>query len=109
MSKESSDFKKQINERLTKNLLDIQLLRFINAEPTWGYKIKKNVESDLGIKLRHGALYPTLNALEQQGLVVSKKQQKSGRARKIYSLTPQGTENLAAYYAVLKEQLKNKR
>jgi PadR family transcriptional regulator, regulatory protein PadR len=108
MTPDASEYKKEIVRRLTKNLLDIQLLRLIDAEPMWGYKIKKTFETDLGIKLRHGALYPTLNALEQQGLVTSKKQQQNGRARKIYSLTPMGKECLQAYYAVLKEQIKNK-
>jgi len=103
----SEDYKKQIVQRLTKNLLDIQLLRLIGSEPTWGYKIKKNVEKELEIKLRHGALYPTLNALEKQGLVASQRQQESGRARKIYSLTPKGSEYLEAYNAVLREQLKH--
>jgi PadR family transcriptional regulator PadR len=103
----TSDFKKKIARRLTRDMLDLQLLRLINAEPTWGYKIKKSVETDLDIKLRHGALYPTLNAMEQDGLVASRRQQKSGRSRKIYSLTPKGKEYLDAYYAVLKEQLKD--
>jgi DNA-binding PadR family transcriptional regulator len=104
----TSDFKKQIVQRLTRDMLDLQLLRLISAEPTWGYRIKKSVEADLDIKLRHGALYPTLNAMEKEGLVASKRQQQSGRSRKIYSLAPKGKEYLNAYYAVLKEQLKDK-
>jgi len=102
------DYKEQILRRLTKDLLDIQLLRMIAREPTWGYKIKKNVESNLGIKLRHGALYPTLNVLEQQGLLASQRQTETGRARKIYALTPRGKDFLEAYFAVLKDQLKNR-
>ena len=104
----TQDYKKQIVQRITKNLLDIQLLRLLETEPMWGYKIKKTFEADSGIKLRHGALYPTLNSLEQEGYLTSQKQQHSGRARKTYTLTPKGTEFLESYYAVLKEQLKNK-
>ena len=81
----SETYKKQIVQHIIRNLLDIQLLRIIQAEPTWGYKIKKQVETDFNIKLRHGALYPTLNSLEQKGFVTSQKQQKDGRARKVYS------------------------
>ena len=98
--------KTQIIQRLTKTLLDIQLLRLIGQEPTWGYKIKKTFETELGIKLRHGALYPTLNSLEQSGFVVSQKQTQAGRARKTYTLTLKGKEYLEAYYAVLRDQLK---
>ncbi|MCW4005638.1 MAG: PadR family transcriptional regulator [Candidatus Bathyarchaeota archaeon] len=99
------DYKQQLLERITKNLLDIQLLRFIQKEPMWGYKIKKTVEENLGIKLRHGALYPTLNLLEREGFIASEIQPQGGRARKIYTLTSNGKAYLEAYYAVLKEQL----
>jgi len=104
----TEDYKKEIIRRLTKNLLDIQLLRLVEAEPMWGYKIKKTVESDLGIKLRHGALYPMLNYLEKEGFFTSQKQAESGRARKVYSITEKGRQYLSCYYAVLKEQMKNK-
>ncbi len=105
----TESYKKEIVRRLTKNLLDIQLLRLIRNEPMWGYKIKKTVETDLGIKLRHGALYPTLNYLENGGFLTSQKQQHEGRARKIYTLTPEGKLYLESYYVVLKEQMKGER
>ena len=104
----TEDCKKEIIQRITKNLLDIQLLRLIEAEPMWGYKIKKTVESDLDIKLRHGALYPMLNHLEREGFVTSQKQQQQGRSRKVYTLTEKGNQYLESYYSVLKEQIKNK-
>ena len=75
----------------------------------WGYKIKKTFETDLGIKLRHGALYPMLNFLEKEGYVVSEKQPQNGRARKVYTVTNKGKEYLDAYYAVLKAQTKSKK
>jgi PadR family transcriptional regulator PadR len=98
--------KREIIQRITKNLLDIQLLRLIEAEPMWGYKIKKTVESSLGIKLRHGALYPMLNYMEKGGFLTSHRQQKSGRARKVYTATEKGKEYLESYRAVLKQQIK---
>jgi len=105
----TEEYEKQIVERLTKNLLDIQLLRVLEKEPMWGYKIKKTFETDFGIKLRHGALYPTLKALEQKSFVKSLKQQQGGRARKTYTLAPEGRTYLNAYYGVLEKQTgKNK-
>ena len=104
----TDDYKKEIIRRLTKNLLDIQLLRLVEAEPMWGYKIKKTIESDLGIKLRHGALYPMLNHLENEGFFNSRKQTQSGRARKVYSITEKGKQYLSCYHAVLREQMKTK-
>ena len=101
----TEEFKQEITKRLTKELLDIQLLRLIDAENVWGYKIKKTFEKDFGIKLRHGALYPTLNQLEQKGLLSSSIQKQNGRKRKTYSLTSKGRKYLEDYYLVLKEQL----
>ena len=99
--------KKEIVQRIIKSLLDIQLLRMVKAQPTWGYKIKKKVEADFNIKLRHGALYPALNSLEQKGFLESIKQQKDGRARKVYTITESGKEYLQSYYSIVKEQLKS--
>jgi PadR family transcriptional regulator PadR len=97
----SETYKKEIVQHIIRNLLDIQLLRIIQAEPTWGYKIKKQVETDFNIKIRHGALYPTLNMLEEKRLVHSEKQQKDGRSRKVFTITPEGKEYLTAFYSII--------
>jgi PadR family transcriptional regulator PadR len=97
--------RKEIVQRIIKNLLDIQLLRMVEAQPLWGYMIKKKVETKFHIKLRHGALYPMLNSLERQGFLTSQKQTKGGRARKVYTITKKGEEYLQSYYEVLKEQI----
>jgi PadR family transcriptional regulator PadR len=101
----SETYKKEIVQHIIRNLLDIQLLRIIQAEPTWGYKIKKQVETDFNIKIRHGALYPTLSLLEEKGLVHSIKQQKAGRSRKVYTITREGTDYLVAFYSIIQGQL----
>ena len=98
-------YREELVQRIIKNLLDIQLLRMVQAQPLWGYKIKKKVETNFQIKLRHGALYPTLNLLEQKGFLISQKQTKGGRARKVYTITKKGKEYLQSYYDVLKEQI----
>jgi DNA-binding PadR family transcriptional regulator len=71
----------------------------------WGYKIKKQVETKYEVKLRHGALYPLLNALEQKGFLKSQKQQKGGRTRKVYTITKKGREYIETYDTILKEQI----
>jgi PadR family transcriptional regulator PadR len=98
-------YRKQLVQRIIKNLLDIQLLRMVQAQPQWGYKIKKQVEANFHVKLRHGALYPMLNALEQKGFLTSQKQTKGGRARKIYTITRKGAEYLQSYFDILKQQI----
>jgi DNA-binding PadR family transcriptional regulator len=98
-------YKKEIVQHIIRNLLDIQLLRIIQDQPTWGYKIKKQVETDFDIKLRHGALYPTLKMLEEKGFVACQKQQKDGRSRKVYTVTTEGSDYLQTYYNILQGQL----
>ena len=100
----TEDPKKQIVQRINRTFLDILVLRLIQAEQLWGYKIIKKTEKLFGIKLRHGALYPLLNTLEKGGYVISKKTTKRGRVRKVYKITAKGIEILDAYHQVLKEQ-----
>ncbi len=98
-------YRKELVRRIVKNMLDIQILRMVQAQPLWGYKIKKNVETDFHVKIRHGALYPLLNSLERKGFLTSEKEHTTGRARKVYSITPEGREYLETYYSILKAQI----
>jgi len=101
----TEQFKKEIVQRITRNLLDIQILRLIQTQPMWGYMIKKQAETKFGVKLGHGALYPLLNALEQKSFLTSQKQQQGGRTRKVYSITKKGNQYVETYDDVLKEQV----
>ena len=101
----TEDPKKRIVQRITRNFLDILILRLIQAEPMWGYKILKKTERLFGIKLKHGALYPLLNSLEANSYVKSKRVTKGGRVRKVYEITSKGTQLVDAYHDFLKEQL----
>ena len=98
-------FKKEIVQRIARNLLDIQILRLIDAEPMWGYRIKKQAEAKFGVKLRHSALYPMLSVLEQESYVTSRNERQGGRKRKVYEITRKGKEYLRAYGTVLREQI----
>jgi DNA-binding PadR family transcriptional regulator len=102
----TENFRKEIVQRITRNLLDIQLLRLIQMQPMWGYKIKKEVETKFDVILRHGALYPLLNALEEKGFLTSRKQQQGGRTRKVYTITKKGKEYIETYKDILKEQIR---
>jgi DNA-binding PadR family transcriptional regulator len=98
-------FKKELVQRITRNLLDIQILRLIQTQPMWGYMIKKQAEAKFSVKLRHGALYPLLNALEKEGFLTSQEEKHGGRTRKIYSTTRKGMEYLKAYNMIMREQI----
>jgi DNA-binding PadR family transcriptional regulator len=98
-------YKEELVQRITRNLLDIQILRLIQTQPMWGYMIKKQAETKFGVKLRHGALYPLLNTLERESFLTSQNQRQGGRTRKVYTITRKGQQYLEAYGNILKEQL----
>jgi len=103
----SETFRKQLVQRFSRNLLDIHILRLIQQKPMWGYKIIKQTQERLGVKLRHGAVYPLLNSLEARGFLRSRKEVKGRRVRKIYEITSKGVQLTEAYYDYLREQLQN--
>ena len=101
----TKDPKNLFVQRITKNFLDILILRLIQTEPMWGYKIIKKTKALFNIKLRHSALYPLLNSLEKEGYITSKKTTAGGRLRKIYKITQKGTQLVDEYNNFLKQQL----
>jgi PadR family transcriptional regulator PadR len=98
-------FKNQLVQRITRNLLDIQILRLIQSQLMWGYMVKKQASEKFNVKLGHGALYPLLNDMESKGFLTSEKRKQSGRIRKVYAITRKGEEYLDAYNSILKEQI----
>jgi len=104
----SDPYKEGLVQRITKNLLDVQVLRLIRMRPMWGYMIKKYAETKFEVKLRHGALYPLLNNLERESYLTSEKQLKGGRKRKVYMITQKGRHYLESYEGILRQQLGSK-
>jgi DNA-binding PadR family transcriptional regulator len=104
----SEAFKKELVQRITRNLLDIQILRLIQTQPMWGYRIKKQTEAKFGVKLRHGVLYPLLNTMEKENFLTSKKQRHGGRTRKTYTITRKGEQYVKAYNDALIEQVEGR-
>ena len=101
----ATSFKKQIVLRFSRNFLDVLVLRLVQTEPMWGYKIIKKAETLFGIKLRHGAIYPLLNSLEGSGFLRSKQEIRGRRKRRVYEATSKGTQFINTYYDFLNEQL----
>ena len=108
VEKLSDPYKEGLVQRITKNLLDVQVLRLVRMRPMWGYMIKKYAETKFDVKLRHGALYPLLNNLERESYLTSEKQLKGGRKRKVYMITQKGRHYLESYEGILRQQLGSK-
>lgn len=104
----AENVRKELVQHITRNLLDIQILRLVQSQPLWGYKIKKQVEALFGVRVRHSVLYPLLKTLELKGLLVSERQQSEGRTRKVYTITSKGRRYLSIYDSLLREQLERR-
>lgn len=102
-------FMKDMKRRFVKSFLDLLILRLIQDEPVWGYKILKETERLYQVKLRHGALYPLLNKLKTNGYIRSEQELHKGRIRKIYQITPSGTQLLSTYQNFLGHQLRSRK
>lgn len=90
-------------------LLIPALLLLLSEEPSHGYELTENY-SKLGFTdadADPGAIYRTLKLLESEGFIKSKwETETSGPAKKIYSITPEGSEILSGWVAELKKRRK---
>jgi DNA-binding PadR family transcriptional regulator len=71
------------------------VLKLLAEQPSYGYQLIKTMEERLGggYTPSAGVIYPTLTMLEEEGLAAVTTSEAN---RKVYSVTPQGLEYLAA-------------
>ena len=82
-----------ISVDLLKGSLKTIILKTLEENgPMYGYQITSTVEEQSGgkIVLTFGALYPVLHKLENDGVLVTKKELINNRVRIYYALTPKG-------------------
>ena len=78
--------------------LDLLILRVLAWGPTHGHNIVKAIgrASEEALLVDHGSLYPTLQRLEQRGLIVADwGTSENNRKARFYRLTPAGRKALA--------------
>lgn len=83
---------------LPQGTLDMLILRVLALEPLHGYGIAQRLQqiSRDVLQIQQGSLYPALHRLENRGwLAADWKTSETGREAKYYSLTKQGTKQLA--------------
>ena len=84
---------------LVKGSIDSLLLCLIDQQPTYGYRIIKELDkrSQGYFKFKEGTLYPALHRLEKSGLIRGEWQTlTSGRQRRYYHITEKGLRSLLA-------------
>lgn len=80
------------SELIKGTLKTIVLKQLENNKRMYGYEITQRVKELTfdRIQITEGALYPTLHALEAEGLVTTETEYIGKRVRKYYSLSPEG-------------------
>jgi PadR family transcriptional regulator len=79
--------------------LDLLVLKTLSLEPMHGWGISQRVQQVSGgeLEVNQGSLYPALQRLEKDGMIVSGwRTTENNRRARYYELTPAGRSALAA-------------
>jgi len=86
----ANNYQKEIQTKLTKGLLDMIILQFLDHEPMHGYEIITRIRKGFGVYFGPSTIYPMLNSLEKKRYVKSIWNMDAERPRKVYELTTDG-------------------
>jgi PadR family transcriptional regulator, regulatory protein PadR len=85
---------KEVQKKLTKNLLDLIILQMLENHPMHGYEILITVQKSFGVYCGASTIYPILNKMEKKKHVKYRWNTDTDRPKKIYELTTQGKSML---------------
>jgi DNA-binding PadR family transcriptional regulator len=85
-----NNYQKEVQAKLTKGLLDMILLQYLEQESMHGYEVITKIRKDFGVYFGPSTIYPLLGQLEKKGYVKSSWNMNFERPRKIYNLTSDG-------------------
>jgi DNA-binding PadR family transcriptional regulator len=88
-----SGFEKRVGSRMGRGDVRAAVLSLLSEQPMHGYQVIREIESRTGGRWKPsaGSIYPTLQLLADEGLVVAE----TAQDRKIYSLTEDGRAEAA--------------
>ena len=84
------NIQKEVQVKLTKGLIDMIVLQFLNDQPMHGYQIITKIRKSFGVYFGPSTVYPLLSSLEKKGYVSSNWNMENERPRKVYKLTNEG-------------------
>ena len=101
------NYQKEIQIKLTKNLLDMIVLQILNHQPMHGYQIITKTRKIFGIYFGPSTVYPLLATLEKKGYLNSTWDIATVKPRKIFTITPTGKNILKFTENSLRRHLQN--
>jgi DNA-binding PadR family transcriptional regulator len=103
----NNNYQKETQTKLTKGLLDMIVLEYLDEESMHGYQIISKIRKGFGVYFGPSTIYPLLGLLERKGYVASAWNMCTVRPRKIYTLTNEGKNVLNFAENSLKLIVKN--
>ena len=92
-----------------KGTLELGILVLLRARKRYGLEILEILERNSGMVITEGTLYPLMNRLKREGLVISEwVESESGHPRKYYSLSREGkrlVEQMIEYWSTFSNTL----
>jgi PadR family transcriptional regulator PadR len=85
-----NNYQKEIQTKLTKGLLDMIILEFLNQQPMHGYQVITKIRKTFGVYFGPSTIYPLMGSLEKKGYIESHWNMETQRPRKVYNLTKDG-------------------
>jgi DNA-binding PadR family transcriptional regulator len=86
----TNNYQKEAQTKLTKGLLDMIILQYLNQESMHGYQLLTKIRKGFGVYFGPSTIYPLLGLLEKKGYVKSAWNMDTERPRKVYTLTNEG-------------------
>jgi len=86
----NNNYQKETQAKLTKGLLDLIVLQYLDKEAMHGYQIITKIRKGFGVYFGPSTVYPLLGLLEKKGYVTSGWDKNNERPRKMYKLTIEG-------------------
>ena len=103
----NNNYQKEIQTKLTKGLIDMIILQYLDQESMHGYQIITKIRKGFGVYFGPSTIYPLLGLLEKKGYVKSAWNMDTERPRKVYKLTNDGKNVLSFTESSLNLTCKN--
>lgn len=85
-------------QKVMKGLIEVFILESLDASPTHGYALLKEMEARFGQEPNRNKIYPLLQKMEEGGLIERRPDESDGgRGKTLYALTDLGREELESY------------
>jgi len=90
-----NNYQKEVQTKLTKGLLDMIILQYLEQESMHGYQLITKIRKGFGVYFGPSTIYPLLGILEKKGYIKSAWNMDTDRPRKEYKLTKEGKDVLS--------------